>query len=258
VFTLGGRVQQAYRLRLTREAARIGLLGAGLLFASLATAVAQDPHAEIFTGLEASNNAISGYLGAGYAFGKGLYERGWRVRAVGSLGRYDYRGTLFGAGSDLGTTFDGDASYGAALLGYQFRAETVILKLFAGIEAEDQQISPRDPENSVQGSAVGMKLQAESWFDLSPLWFLSADAAYGTAFQEYWSLARVGRRLGPRLSLGLEGGALGNEEYDAGRGGGFVRANLRALELTLSGGFTGNYLEDEPSGYVSLGVYRAF
>ena len=27
------------------------------------------------TGIEASNNAVSGYLGAGYAFGKGLYER---------------------------------------------------------------------------------------------------------------------------------------------------------------------------------------
>ena len=95
-------------------------------------------------------------------------------------------------------------------------------------------------------------------FDLSASWFASADAAYGTAFQEYWSLARIGRRLGPRVSLGLEGGALGNEEYDAGRGGGFMRVNLRALEMTLSGGFTGNYLEDEPSGYVSLGLYRAF
>ena len=102
-----------------------------LLLASLASAAAQDPHAEIFTGLEASNNAISGYLGAGYAFGKGLYEPGWRVH---------------------------------------------------------------------------------------------------------------GRR----------GGALCNDEYDAGRGGLFVKANLRNLELTLSGGFTGNYLEDEPSGYLSL------
>ena len=74
----------------------------------------------------------------------------------------------------------------------------------------------------------------------------------GTAFQEYWSLVRLGYRLTPRFSLGLEGGALGNEEYDAGRGGGFARV------ITLSGGFTGNYLEDEPSGYVSLDVYRAF
>jgi hypothetical protein len=30
------------------------------------------------------------------------------------------------------------------------------------------------------------------------------------------------------------------------------------VEITLSGGFTGNYLDDKPSGYVSLGAYRAF
>ena len=158
MFTLGGRVDHAYSVRRTREAARITVLGAGLLVASLISAAAQDPHSEIFTGLEASNNAISGYLGAGYAFGKGLYERGWRVRAVGALGRYDYRGTLFGAGADLGKTFDGEASYGAALIGYQFRTQALFLKLFAGVEAEDQSITPRDPENSVQGSAVGLKL----------------------------------------------------------------------------------------------------
>jgi cellulose biosynthesis protein BcsS len=85
-----------------------------------------------------------------------------------------------------------------------------------------------------------------------------ADAAYGTAFQEYCSLARLGLRVRPRLSLGLEGGALGNEEYDAGRAGGFVRLNLRDTEVTVSGGFTGNYLEETPSGYVALGVYRTF
>jgi len=42
------------------------------------------------------------------------------------------------------------------------------------------------------------------------------------------------------------------------RGGGFVRVNFRAVEVTLSGGFAGNYLEDDPSGYASLGVYRTF
>jgi hypothetical protein len=82
------------------------------------------PNSEIFTGLEATDNAMSGYLGAGYAFGKGLYESGWRLRAVGSLGAYDYQGTIFGEGP---TTFDGRASFGAAMLGYQLRAETLFL-----------------------------------------------------------------------------------------------------------------------------------
>jgi len=53
----------------------------------------------MFTGVDASNNATSGYLGAGFAFGKGLYDPGWHVRAVG--------------GSDLAKTFDGEAGYSA-------------------------------------------------------------------------------------------------------------------------------------------------
>jgi hypothetical protein len=43
-----------------------------------------------------------------------------------------------------------------------------------------------------------------------------------------------------------------------GGAAGFVRVGLQAIEMTLSGGFTGNYLEDEPSGYIALGVYRTF
>ena len=34
--------------------------------------------------------------------------------------------------------------------------------------------------------------------------------------------------------------------------------NFRAMEVTLSSGFTGNYLEDDPSFYVALGLYGRF
>jgi hypothetical protein len=37
-----------------------------------------------------------------------------------------------------------------------------------------------------------------------------------------------------------------------------VRVDFQKLEVTLSGGFTGDYLMADPSGYVSLGVYRTF
>jgi len=131
------------------------------LMASLTTAsqgqADPGPNSEIFTGLEATDNATSGYLGFGYAFGKGLYESGWRLRALGSLGAYDYQGTIFGEGP---TTFDGRASFGAAMLGYQLRADTLFLKVFAGVEGEDQDISPRDPDNAVQGSAAGARFVA--------------------------------------------------------------------------------------------------
>lgn len=235
------------------------LLSAAFLLAALKPALAEPetPHWEMFSGFEASNNYASGYVGGGYAFGN-LYAPGWRVRAVGAYGRYHYDGALFDGSDYVGTTFDGQAGFASAQVGYQFRPGAVIVKLFAGIEAEDQHIEPRDPNNSVQGSEVGLRLVAETWYDISSRWFLSADASYGTAFQEYCSLARVGFRVRPKLSLGVEGGALGNEEYDAGRGGGFVRVNFRELEATLSGGFTGDYLMEDPSGYVAVGLYRTF
>lgn len=235
--------------------------GAVLPLAALtvpASADPAEPRTEMFTGFEATDNYASGYVGGGYALGKGLYAPGWRLRAVGAYGRYHYDGTLFDGSDFIGTTFNGQVGFAAALVGYQFRPGAVTAKFFAGIEAEDQQIEPRDPNNSVQGTEIGLRLATEAWYDISARWFLSADASYGTAFQQYWSLARIGFRVRPKLSLGLEGGALGNQEYDAGRGGGFVRVKFGRFETTLSGGFTGDYLAEDPSGYVSLGLYRTF
>jgi hypothetical protein len=96
------------------------------------------------------------------------------------------------------------------------------------------------------------------YFRISARSFLSVDAAYGTAFQEYSSLARAGYRLRPWLATGVEGGLLGNEEYDAARGGGFLGFDMWVTEITVSGGFTSNYLDAEPSGYVTAGIYRRF
>ena len=113
-------------------------------------------------------------FGRGSCLRQGTYERG----SAGPRGRRPWALRLSGNSvrrrADLGKTFDGEASYGAALIGYQFRTQALFLKLFAGVEAEDQSITPRDLENSVQGGAVGLKLAAESWLDLSPLWFLGA------------------------------------------------------------------------------------
>jgi Cellulose biosynthesis protein BcsS len=257
VLALREKVKSAIRgcLRSTGAAGGLSLC----LCAPLALAEEANPRTEYLTGFEASDNYASGYVGAGYALSKAGYDApGFRLRAIGASGRYDYQGSLLIDDVSVPTTFDGQVSFAAALLGYEFRPGGVIVKLFAGVEGEDQRIAPRDPDNSVQGTELGLILQAELWRDLSERSFLSFDASYGTAFQEYWSLLRLGWRLTPRLALGLEGGALGNEEYDAGRGGGLARVNLRAMEITLSGGFTGNYLEDQPSGYVALGVYRKF
>lgn len=258
MFALWGAVSKRVAAGL-RASGVVSLALAFNLAPPAACAQSDAPRNEFFSGFELSDNYASVYLGGGYAFGKGLFAPGWRLRSVASYGRYRYDGTLPAGVDTVAVEFDGEEYFGSALVGYQFHPRgNLVVKLFAGIESDSQIISPHDPHNSVQGSALGLKLQAETWTDLSERYFLSADASYGTAFQQYWALARLGYRLRERLSLGLEGGALGNEEYNAGRGGGFARVTLRAMEVTLSSGFTGNYLEDDPSFYVSLGLYRPF
>jgi hypothetical protein len=92
------------------------------------------------------------------------------------------------------------------------------------------------PTTRCRGARWVLRLQQETWLDISPRFYLSADASYGTAFQEYCALPRLGFRATHRFALGLEGGALGNEEYDAGRAGGFLRLNFRAANSRSQAG----------------------
>ena len=154
------------------------------LAASAAVAEPEAPRSEIFTGFEASDNYASGYLGGGYAFGKGLYAPGWRVWSVAAYGRYRYDGALeVVPGVYAPIEFGGQDYFGSALAGYQFHPGGVILRLFAGIEVDSQVIAPRDPNNSVQGTELGLRLQAEGWYNISQRLYVSADASYGTAFE---------------------------------------------------------------------------
>ncbi len=214
------------------------------------TRTGDEPTGETFTGVDVTGTSASTYLGAGTSFGKGLWTPGWRGRAVGGLGRYNYE-----SGDTL---YDGRHGFLTGMLGYQMQHGRLTWKLFAGAEYQEQVISPDDPDNSVQGARSGVRLQAETWLDLSARTFLSVDASYGSAFDEYWGLARYGYRMGPKLTLGLEGGPLGNREYDGGRGGAFLQMQVLQTQLTLSGGVTGDYLETTGSGYVALNVYRNF
>jgi len=98
-----------------RISAGLRLSGAGglsflclCLFGGSALAEFESPKSEYFTGFEASDNYASGYVGAGYALGKaGLYEPGFRLRAVGAYGRYCYDGALLTDHGYVPATFDG-------------------------------------------------------------------------------------------------------------------------------------------------------
>jgi len=100
--------------------------------------------------------------------------------------------------------------------------------------------------------------QVEIWRNLGEKNFFSADASYSDAFGSYWTQIQLGRRITTRVSVGIEGGALGNDEYDSGRGGGFLRYHLDKIDLTVSGGASGNYYGQSTGGYAAFGFYTKF
>ena len=109
-----------------------GVVGLGFLAIELtpprAFAETEAPRNEIFAGFEASDNYASAYLGGGYAFGKGLYAPGWRLRSVASYGRYRYDGSLRVGTDYMATVFDGEEYFGSALVGYQFHPDASLIE----------------------------------------------------------------------------------------------------------------------------------
>ncbi len=197
-----------------------------------------------------------GYGGAVWAFGASVEAPGPRVKALTGFGAYDYNSALPGVAGPV--NFDGDVALAQLLGGYQWRRGEWTVKAYAGVGFETHDLSPNDPANTVNGSEFGVMGQLELWRNLGEAGWLSLDASYGDVFASYWTQLRLGRRLNTRISAGLETGALGNQEYDAGRAGGFLRTRLGGVELTLSGGVSGDYLAEDFGAYAAFGLYRKF
>lgn len=214
------------------------------------------PRYELFSGVDVTSNSIFGYAGGVWAFGKNVSGEGLRVKVLTGTGGYDYDSSLPGVAGSV--NFDGDVVLAQLLGGYLWRRGEWTIKAYMGLGFEDHDISPNDPANSVNGDDFGVMGQVELWRNLGEKSWFSADASYGDVFGSYWGQMRLGHRFGKRISAGIEGGVLGNEEYDGGRGGGFIRYHMGEMELTLSGGASGAYYGDDTGGYVAFGLYQKF
>lgn len=217
-----------------------------------------EPTFDLFSGSDVTANTNSAYVGGSYAFGNSLYGSGFRLKAAGGYGFYDYGGVATFGGATLDARVAGRQNFAEAALGYQLRMGFATIRSYLGVQTGDHHLTPNDPGNPVRGRETGPKATIETWFDLGRSAWVSSDASYTTAFDEYRASVRVGRRLGPKVAIGLESAAIGNAAYDEGRGGGFVELRFGNTAMTISGGVSGDYLEREPSGYAAVGLYRAF
>jgi Cellulose biosynthesis protein BcsS len=182
-----------------------------------------------FGGFDAVKDATYGFDGVIVAFNRDISKDGWALRVYGS--RVDF---------DQEPTGDGRGWQGDLMLGYLFHRTGFSGGIYMGADYQNYKLSPDDPDTSVRGTEWGFKVAGDiASSDDRPL-YLSLAGSYSTAFDSYWTRARIGHNRN-RIIYGIEGQAFGNEDFNAQRLGGFLtfQVPLRPstpLEVTLSAG----------------------
>lgn len=200
---------------------------------------------EIAAGADVTASAWSVYTTATVAPIGSLNDDGPRLRATGGYGRYQY------LAAPQPVRFRGVQSFSEFMLGYQMQLGPATVKGFAGAAGIGHAVTPFDRTNTVSGLEIGFKAALEAWFEISDRVWASADLSWTAAHDTYASRLRLGWRLTPSLSLGLEAGAVGNATYDGGRGGAFARYTQDWGEVSLSAGLSGDI--DRPDApYVTV------
>lgn len=213
-----------------------------------------------YSGIDVSEDSFYAFSGALIALNGNLSRPGFVVRAFISAGDYDYRN-----GDVPGGEVDADAFAGDLMIGYQgFLGQNLGWNVLIGADLLDNDLNPEDPSNPVSGSEAGFKVAgAVEIQDPKPI-FWGLEGEYSTAYQTYWSRARMGYKLG-KFVIGPEGVFLGDETYDTQRVGGFVNFPLRLTsnfepEFSISGGYGFVTSEDTnasdgtgPQGFGGLG-----
>jgi hypothetical protein len=224
-----------------------------------------------YGGVDTVQDSVFGYSGIIAAIPDGeqsnIMLHGW----IGK-GAYNYPSVLSSDGE-----IDGDATWLHGLIGYQTNAWNQRFTGYVGVDYQDYELSPPDPGNEVSGAETGFFVSGDfETIDPKPF-YAGAIAQYSTAFQWYWSRARVGyefERLG-KIVVGPEGVFFGNIGFDAQRAGGFLFIPVAlgkhaSAGLTLSGGYqwiggddnngviTGSVGGVSDSPYGSINLHTAF
>lgn len=222
---------------------------------------------ETYAGADVSRDVWLLYSGVTLAPGGDIYGNGVRIRASGGYGQYRYQGHRAGDPKNVERSFAGTVSYVEALIGYQARIGDLTAKAFAGIAAIDHTISPGDPIAAggllTQGLDYGLKGALELWLNLGSTAWTSIDTSWTQAHEAYAGRWRLGYRLLPTVSLGLEAGINGHllsgrSVLSDGsrreplqpqmRAGLFARYEWNGGEVSVSGGFANSAFDLQDAG----------
>jgi hypothetical protein len=150
---------------------------------------------------------------------------------------YDYANSDVSGGKTTGDGWQADL-----MVGYQWNRPYATLSALIGIDYQNQKLTPDDRTAKIRGEEVGFKVAANISSSDDVPYFFDVGGEYSTAFETYWSRARVGAKIMPgRLTIGPEAIAYGGDGYDNQRVGAFVTLNTAIsprlpVEITVSGG----------------------
>jgi hypothetical protein len=261
---------------------------------AVATATAGEQSAsgrEMWAGADVSENVWLVYSGVTLAPWSGIHDDGWRFRAAGGYGAYKYDSTIWDA--TLRETrqqrFEARTYYADILVGYLKRFGELTAKAFVGASMISHDIEPWDEQAVVFGDEVGVKGVIELWLNIGERGWGSLDLSWASAHETRAARARLGYRVWPWVSLGVEGAVnvdaqgecrvngtdasrcnLWSEEIDRAdlldyaRGGVFARYEWGTGEASLSAGVfggsfgTGRHDDTEVAPYVTFNWLTQF
>jgi Cellulose biosynthesis protein BcsS len=239
---------------------------------------------ETWSGADVSKDNWLVYSGVTVAPFSHIHEPGLRLRLSGGYGRYSYSGNRgTGPNPDI-QEFSAQTYNGDALVGYLERYGPLTAKAFAGLSYISHDVAPFDPDNLVIGDDIGFKAALELWLDIGAIGFASLDMSWSTAHDTRNARARLGARITPALSTGLEGWLnLDNQSdcdmgwdssascyadtqtdlLDYTRAGLFLRYEWDGGEVSLSGGVSGGSFGSsadttDPEPYATLNWMTQF
>lgn len=207
----------------------------------------------LFFGGDIRQRSYFGYTGFVFSPFGDLSQDGILLRGVVGGGEYEYDNAGVPGGEVDGdhVTFDGT-------IGYQMFFDMFRASAFAGVNVQDHDHSPNDPNNSTRGTEVGFTVVGDLETLATSPFYASAQGSYSTANDTYWARGRIGLRL-DQFTIGPEGLVSGNDEYDAARIGGFIMMDLGMFNVSVSAGYADvDGSQGDDSAYGSFGVGVAF
>jgi hypothetical protein len=162
---------------------------AGCLLCLVRTAAAAPGDTVLyFSGVDLWRNGA--FLHGGLVWSpSGINNEGFALKATISGGEYNYISGALG-----GAEVQGRELKAELLPGWRFKWDKTELKVLAGLDLQNHQLSPDDPGSKLRGNDVGLRVAFDFWTEPTPLTMFAADGSVSTIVNSYSARVAYGWR----------------------------------------------------------------